>query len=73
MTRDRDFGRIEVPVSQLSLVCGVGELGVEGAISVPAGTACSAVAQDELQVQSNTAACASILGFKSLWFHLFKL
>lgn len=28
-------------------------------------------AQDELQVQSNTAACASILGFKSLCFHLF--
>lgn len=33
----------------------------------------SVVAQDELQVQSNTAVCASILGFKSFWFHLFKL
>lgn len=33
----------------------------------------SVVAQHELQVQSDTAASASILGFKSLWFHLFIL
>lgn len=36
-------------VSELGLVCSVGEPGVDGAISVPV------VAQDELQAQSNTA------------------